>query len=121
MMLVFPQSINVAYLLFVNFLPPGRIAISARRSSGWSLPDQPRFHHWHHTSQVESIDKNFAIHFRGSTRSSGLLLPRQVAGTYGLHDEEIPPGFWGQFSIRVPRSRPRIPGLERDVLGRTAP
>ena len=64
MMLVFPHDINVAYLFFVtihatwthcNFGPTIK----------WLEPFLilPRYHHWHHTSQKEAIDKNFAIHF----------------------------------------------------------
>jgi len=100
MMLVFPQSINVAYLLFVNFH-----ATWAHCNFGptikWLEPYliQPRFHHWHHTSQVESIDKNFAIHFPWIDKIFGTYyFPKDKwPDTYGLHDEKIPPGFWGQF------------------------
>ena len=64
MMFAFSQNIITAYLLFVtihatwehtNFGPTVK----------WLEPYliSPRFHHWHHTSQKEAIDKNFAIHF----------------------------------------------------------
>jgi lathosterol oxidase len=100
MMLIFPQSINVAYLFFVNFH-----ATWAHCNFGptikWLEPYfiQPRFHHWHHTSQVESIDKNFAIHFPWIDRIFGTYyFPRdRWPDTYGLHQEDIPFGFWGQF------------------------
>jgi sterol desaturase/sphingolipid hydroxylase (fatty acid hydroxylase superfamily) len=100
MMLIFPQSINVAYLFFVNFH-----ATWAHCNFGptikWLEPFliQPRFHHWHHTSQVESIDKNFAIHFPWIDRIFGTYyFPKDKwPDEYGLHDEKLPPGFWGQF------------------------
>lgn len=100
MMLIFPQSINVAYLFFVNFH-----ATWAHCNFGptikWLEPYfiQPRFHHWHHTSQVESIDKNFAIHFPWIDRIFGTYyFPKdRWPDTYGLHQEDIPFGFWGQF------------------------
>jgi len=66
LMLGFSQSIILAYLIFVtihatwthcNFGPNAR----------WleKFLVMPRYHHWHHTSQKEGIDKNFAIHFPG--------------------------------------------------------
>ena len=108
MMLIFPQSINVAYLFFVNFH-----ATWAHCNFGptikWLEPFliQPRFHHWHHTSQPESIDKNFAIHFPWIDRIFGTYyFPKDKwPDHYGLHNEKIPPGFWGQFFY------PLIPGL----------
>ena len=109
MMLVFPQSINVAYLFFVNFH-----ATWAHCNFGptakWLEPYliQPRFHHWHHTSQVESIDKNFAIHFPWIDRIFGTYYFPQDKWpeTYGLHDEKLPPGFWGQFFYPLTRRKP---------------
>ena len=64
LMLGFSQSIILAYLIFVtlhatwthcNFGP------SAKWLEKYLV--MPRYHHWHHTSQKEGIDKNFAIHF----------------------------------------------------------
>jgi lathosterol oxidase len=63
MMFVFSHDIIVAYLFFVtlhatwthsNFGPTIK----------WLEPYVvfPRYHHWHHTSQKEAIDKNYAIH-----------------------------------------------------------
>jgi len=109
MMLIFPQSINVAYLFFVNFH-----ATWAHCNFGptikWLEPYliQPRFHHWHHTSQTESIDKNFAIHFPWIDKIFGTYyFPKDKwPDTYGLHDEKLPPGFWGQFFYPLmPRKR----------------
>ena len=59
----------------------------------------PRYHHWHHTSQEEAIDKNFAIHFPWIDRIFGThYLPADNAWphTYGLHNEKLPAGFWAQ-------------------------
>ena len=64
LMLGFSQSIILAYLIFVtlhatwthcNFGP------NAKWLEKYLV--MPRYHHWHHTSQKEGIDKNFAIHF----------------------------------------------------------
>ena len=59
----------------------------------------PRFHHWHHTSQKESIDKNFAIHFPFLDRLFGTYhLPegRWPKG-YGIKGNPVPKGYWKQF------------------------
>jgi lathosterol oxidase len=109
MTLIFPQNMLVAYLFFVNIH-----ATWAHCNFGptvkWLEPFliQPRFHHWHHTSQPESIDKNFAIHFPWIDRTFGTYyLPTDKwPDTYGLHNEKIPPGFWGQFFYPLRRSRP---------------
>ncbi len=64
LMIGFSQSIILAYLIFVtiqatwshcNFAP----------SPKWleKCLVTPRYHHWHHTSQKEGLDKNFAVHF----------------------------------------------------------
>jgi len=110
MTFVFSQGIIVAYLLFVtihatwehtNFGP----------SIKWLEPYLifPRFHHWHHTSQKESIDKNFAIHFPWIDRLFGThYCPAdRWPDTYGLHNEPIPAGFWGQTFYPFTRRRRR--------------
>jgi sterol desaturase/sphingolipid hydroxylase (fatty acid hydroxylase superfamily) len=108
MMLVFPHNINVAYLLFVtihatwthcNFGPTIK----------WLEPFiiQPRYHHWHHTSQKEAIDKNYAIHFPWIDRLFGThYLPEDKwPDTYGLNNEDIPAGFWAQFMYPFTRKK----------------
>ena len=100
MMLVFPHDILVAYLFFVNFHATWTHC-NFGPTVRWLEPFliQPRYHHWHHTSQSEAIDKNFAIHFPWIDRLFGThYLPEgdKWPDTYGLHNEKIPPGFWGQ-------------------------
>jgi sterol desaturase/sphingolipid hydroxylase (fatty acid hydroxylase superfamily) len=112
MMFVFSQNIIVAYLLFVTIH-----ATWAHCNFGptikWLEPYLvlPRFHHWHHTSQREAIDKNYAIHFPWIDRIFGTYYfpeddswPEQ----YGLDNEELPPGFWGQTFY--PFTRPKRAG-----------
>ncbi len=99
MMFVFSHNMIVAYLLFValhatwahcNFGPTIK----------WLEPFVvfPRFHHWHHTAQVDAIDKNFAIHFPWIDRIFGTYyFPEDKwPDTYGLDNEEIPGTFLGQ-------------------------
>jgi lathosterol oxidase len=101
MMFVFPHDIIVAYLFFVtihatwchcNFGPTMR----------WLEPFliQPRYHHWHHTSQKEALDKNFAIHFPWIDKLFGShYLPADGSWphAYGLFKQTLPSGFWAQF------------------------
>jgi len=98
MMLGFSQGIIVAYLIFVtlhatwchcNFGP------SVKFLENYLV--MPRYHHWHHSSQREAIDKNFAIHFPWIDRIFGThYLPETWPKTYGLGGEVIPTGFWRQ-------------------------
>ena len=99
MMLVFRHDMIVAYLFFVTIH-----ATWAHCNFGptlkWLEPYliQPRFHHWHHTSQKEAIDKNFAIHFPWIDKLFGThYLPAEGwPQSYGLHKQELPAGFWAQ-------------------------
>jgi len=101
MMLIFPPTINVAYLFFVNFHATWAHCNFAP-TIRWLEPYliQPRFHHWHHTSQAECIDKNFAIHFPWIDKIFGTYyFPKDGSWPtdYGLHEQKLPRGFWGQF------------------------
>lgn len=110
MMFIFPHDMIVAYLFFVtihatwahcNFGPTVK----------WLEPFliQPRFHHWHHTSQKEALDKNFAIHFPWIDKLFGThYLPADGSWphTYGLYKEELPGGFWAQ-ALYPFRARPK--------------
>ncbi len=98
LMLGFSQSIILAYLIFVtihatwthcNFGPNAK----------WleKFLVMPRYHHWHHTSQKEAIDKNFAIHFPWIDKIFGTYYyPDVWPESYGLAGEEISPNFFGQ-------------------------
>jgi sterol desaturase/sphingolipid hydroxylase (fatty acid hydroxylase superfamily) len=108
MMCVFSHTMLVAYLFFVNIH-----ATWAHCNFGptikWLEPllIQPRYHHWHHTSQPEAIDKNFAIHFPWIDRIFGThYLPEDKwPDSYGLHNEKIPAGFWGQTIYPLTRRK----------------
>ena len=95
MMMMFSQTIILVYLVFVtlhatwthcNFGPTVK----------WLEPFliQGRYHHWHHTSQIEALDKNFAIHFPWIDRLFGTYYyPDHWPEKYGLDHELIPEGF----------------------------
>jgi sterol desaturase/sphingolipid hydroxylase (fatty acid hydroxylase superfamily) len=100
MMFIFSQPIILAYLIFVTFHATWTHANFAPTMK-WleKYLIQPRFHHWHHTSQAEAIDKNFAIHFPWIDKIFGTYyFPNESwPDTYGLAaGEVIPDGFWKQ-------------------------
>ena len=111
LMFLFSHSIIVAYLVVVtihatwthsNFGPTIK----------WLEPFIvfPRYHHWHHTSQKEAIDKNFAIHFPVIDKVFGTSYcpPDKWPAHYGLAGEEIPRTFWAQTIWPFWRARSKI-------------
>jgi lathosterol oxidase len=109
MMLIFPFKMILAYLFFVN-LHATWTHCNFGPTIKWLEPYliQPRFHHWHHTSQKEAIDKNFAIHFPWIDRIFGTYYfpdDDRWPETYGLHNEPIPDRFWGQFFYPLSRKK----------------
>jgi sterol desaturase/sphingolipid hydroxylase (fatty acid hydroxylase superfamily) len=72
---------------------------------GWRLPFvghlfvTPQFHHWHHGSDKEAIDVNFAIHFPLYDRLFGTYhLPKdQWPSGYGIEGHPVPKGYWAQL------------------------
>ena len=110
MMFAFSHEIIVAYLLFVTIH-----ATWAHTNFAPSIPWLerylifPRFHHWHHTSQTEAIDRNFALHFPWIDKLFGTYhLPETGwPESYGLSQEAIPAGFWGQTFYPFVRRKKR--------------
>lgn len=106
LMIAFSQSVILGYLIFVtlqatwshcNFAPSPKWLAKCLVT--------PRYHHWHHTSQKEGIDKNFAVHFPWVDRIFGTYyLPDGWPELYGLNGEQISSSFIGQtiepFTIR---------------------
>ena len=95
LMIAFSQSVILAYLIFVtlqatwshcNFLPSPRWLATCLVT--------PKYHHWHHTSQKEGFDKNFAVHFPWIDKIFGTYYyPDEWPISYGLEGEQISPGF----------------------------
>ena len=95
LMIGFSQSVILAYLIFVtlqatwshcNFAP----------SPKWleRCLVTPRYHHWHHTSQKEGLDKNFAVHFPWIDKIFGTYYyPDEWPERYGLDGEQVSLGF----------------------------
>ena len=98
LMLGFSQSIILAYLIFVT-LHATWTHCNFGPNAKWleKFLVMPRYHHWHHTSQKEGIDKNFAIHFPWIDKIFGTYYyPDVWPKRYGLDGEEISPNFLGQ-------------------------
>jgi sterol desaturase/sphingolipid hydroxylase (fatty acid hydroxylase superfamily) len=59
----------------------------------------PEFHHWHHASDAEGIDKNFAAFLPLWDRLFGTaLLPAHWPQRYGTVGEPLPEGYLGQLA-----------------------
>ncbi len=98
LVLGFSQPIIVAYLVFVTVHATSSHC-NFRPSIKWleKYLVMPRYHHWHHTSQKEGTDKNFAIHFPWVDKLFGTYYyPEEWPEAYGLDGETIAPGFLGQ-------------------------
>src|SRR5260221_4747806 len=110
MMIGFSQTIILAYLVFVT-LHATWTHCNFRPNAKWleKFLVMPRFHHWHHTSQKESIDKNFAIHFPWIDKIFGTYyFPDTSPEVYGPDCGEISPSFLGQ-TIEPFTKRKRTP------------
>lgn len=98
LMLGFSQSIILAYLIFVT-IHATWVHCNFGPNPKWleQFLIMPRYHHWHHTSQKEGIDKNFAIHFPWIDKLFGTYYyPEKWPEVYGLDGETISPNFFGQ-------------------------
>jgi sterol desaturase/sphingolipid hydroxylase (fatty acid hydroxylase superfamily) len=98
LMLGFSQSIIVGYLIFVT-LHATWTHCNFGPNVKWleKYLVMPRYHHWHHSSQKEAIDRNFAIHFPWIDRLFGTFhFPDEWPEFYGLDGEEISKSFLRQ-------------------------
>jgi len=95
----FSQSILAAYLVFVT-LHATWTHCNFGPTSAWleTFLVLPRHHHWHHATEREAIDKNYAIHFPWIDRIFGTYYsPKgRWPDRYGLDGEELSPTFIGQ-------------------------
>lgn len=82
---------------------------------GWDLSAverfvvTPRFHHWHHGSEPEAIDVNYAIHFPLLDWLFGthLAAEKRWPAHYGITGDPMPSGYIRQFMY--PFRRPANP------------
>jgi sterol desaturase/sphingolipid hydroxylase (fatty acid hydroxylase superfamily) len=78
----------------------------------------PAFHRWHHTSDEQGLDKNFAGLFPVWDLVFGTFyLPAEQPTAFGVRDE-VPAGFLAQlawpFRGRAPGASPATPAPCRD-------
>ncbi len=116
----------------VAFLAPFNIVYSAmvHANLNWTfgplrhLLASPVFHRWHHTTQEEGRDKNFASTFPFLDLIFGTyyLPPGVLPEHFGNGEEDYPEGFWGQFLHPVVGSfgAQEPPGRARRRLALTA-
>jgi len=96
-LLGFANSPVYAYLIFVSFhavFIHANVRFRLSRVEHWIVT--PRFHHWHHSSEPDARDKNFAVHlpwidrFLGTYYCPGDRWPER----YGLSGERVPDSYW---------------------------
>jgi len=65
---------------------------------GW-LVASPKFHRWHHTSEDEGLDKNFAglLPLFDVAFGTYYMPTDRLPQTFGLKSDEVPEGFWRQL------------------------
>lgn len=98
-LLGFEQPAVYAYLVFVSFHGVFLHA-NVRFQPAWleRVLAMPRFHHWHHSSEHEALDKNFAVHFPWIDQLFGTkhLPPGRWPQKYGVVGYALPDGWWAQ-------------------------
>ena len=106
----FAPAALYAYVVFVSFH-----AVFIHANVRWRLPwlrwvvATPHFHHWHHTSDEEGIDRNFAAFLPLLDRLFGTAhLPRHWPREYGTVEFQPPESYLGQLAYPF-RRRQRTP------------
>ncbi len=112
LLLGFPPTVLAAYVPFLTLW-----AILLHANLRWSFGPfryviaSPTFHRWHHTSEDEGLDKNFAGLFPVLDVIFGTFyMPAgQQPQRFGLKDEVVPEGLLGQLAYPFRRAaRPRV-------------
>ena len=106
----FPKAVMDVYIIIVGFhavfnhanvrLP----AAFGRAPLKWLIVT-PDFHHWHHSSEQEALDRNFAVHTPLWDLLFGTYyLPDRWPAQYGVHGRPVPSGWLQQFFQPFKRS-----------------
>jgi sterol desaturase/sphingolipid hydroxylase (fatty acid hydroxylase superfamily) len=103
----FSQAALVAYVAFVSFH-----AVYIHSNTRWRFPvlrrviATPEYHHWHHTSDEEGIDKNFAAFLPFWDWLFGTLhLPAHWPKKYGTVKFQPPESYLGQLAYPFQRKK----------------
>lgn len=76
----------------------------------------PRFHRWHHTSESEGLDKNFAGIFPFFDLLFGTwFMPDRVPTEFGAGDTRVPAGLWNQLLFPFRKTAKGKP-LAKDIF-----
>ena len=110
-LLGFSQPAVYAYVVFVSFH-----AVFIHANVRWRWPRlrwlvaTPEFHHWHHTSDEEGLDKNFAAFLPALDRLFGTAhLPDHWPQRYGTVKFQPPEDYLGQLLYPFRRRRDSTP------------
>ena len=71
-------------------------------------------HRWHHTSEDEGLDRNFSGLFPLIDVLFGTFyMPKdRLPERFGLKNEDVPAGFWGQLAYPFRRQKKRVMELQ---------
>ncbi|MBT9489844.1 MAG: sterol desaturase family protein [Rubrivivax sp.] len=112
-LLGFAPAALYAYLVFISFH-----AVFIHANLRWSFPglrwlvSTPAYHHWHHSSDAEGIDKNFAsILPLWDVLFGTAHLPQRWPTAYGTVGEQPPETYLGQLTY--PFRRQGTPQADR--------
>jgi len=100
LLLGFPATVLAVYVPFISFY-----AILLHANVSWSFGPfrhvlaSPRFHRWHHTTEREGLDKNFAGFFPVWDLLFGTfhMPPGRQPESFGVLRNDVPPGLIGQL------------------------
>jgi sterol desaturase/sphingolipid hydroxylase (fatty acid hydroxylase superfamily) len=96
----FSQAVTDVYIVIVGFQAVSNHAnvrlpaIFGKAPLKWLIVT-PDFHHWHHSSEREAIDRNYAAHFAFIDYIFGTAVKsdRRFPGKYGVLGDYMPNGF----------------------------
>ena len=98
----FSKEVIDAYIIIVGFQAVFNHAnVSVRLGPLRYVIVTPNFHHWHHSQDVEALDKNYAAHFAfldylfGTAVKTDKLWPKD----YGVLGDYVPNGFFKQLKF----------------------
>ena len=98
----FSKEVIDAYIIIVGFQAVFNHAnVSVRLGPLRYIIVTPNFHHWHHSQDVEALDKNYAAHFAfldylfGTAVKSDKVWPTD----YGVLGDYVPNGFFKQLKF----------------------
>ena len=103
----FSQAALVTYVAFVSVH-----AVYIHSNTRWRFPvlrwliATPEFHHWHHTSDEEGLDKNFAVFMPVWDKLFGTAhMPAHWPKKYGTVKFQPPESYLGQLAYPFTRKR----------------